>query len=196
MASIDIYPTQDGFWSYIEATGCAGTNTTGTTFTISDNHSVGSPAESYGGLEFDLSGIPVGSTINTVSLRTYAHSFSKTRGLSVTWTVVYYYQTMVLGANPFTCTEFFGGTLDGSLNWSGTVGWKAKSISTAAITPGGNVSFRLQAGWRHVASGKYAAAEARAVEYAGTSSDPILRIDYTPPSVGGPPLRTLMGVGL
>ena len=197
MAILDIPGTNWCQESYLEDAGggCSGM-LVGTTIAIADAHNI-SPfsLQNIGYIQFDTSTIPALVTINSANIHVYGLRPTASKGLTYTENVQYRYKKGSLSTPP-VCADSSGHTTFATKNFLKTTGWKIQVIASANLDLAGDTVIKLYPSWSHLNSGEYARRNICSPTYAVTANRPFLRIDYTPASTGGPPQRTLTGVGL
>ncbi len=143
-------------------------------------------------LSFNTSVIPDDSTILIAHLFVYVDSYAVSSGTTPSWIVDYKMGPNIIGTT-LTSEDWGdpGFVSAGTLDYAETTGWKDFVISQSRnsdISVTGQTDFELVGTWAgSVQNNKLALVSIRETEYAGTSYDPYVTIQYEIP--GGPSMN-------
>jgi len=155
-------------------------DSTSTTSGISDTDAISPNSETRSYLSFDTASLDDSATVSAADVNTYAHSFTKSKGMDTTFPVHYYSGQDAIGATLTSADWGVCSTSHGTLDWANTTGWKSKSLTSpaSAVNLTGDTDFRLIENFT-VTTGQLKTATMRQTEYADTTSDPYLDVTYT-----------------
>lgn len=161
---------------------CVNVNDTLTTATMGEDYRTADHFETNSYISVNTSIIPDDATIEFFRIRTYAHSYSKTAHLPITWSILYRRSVDDSDLGDLGCSDvvkFSGGNSMGTLNWAGTTGYKIKGNAVNNVNVTGWTNVRMEETWA-VNSGEHALVDWRTSEYGSTL--PSYYINYTVPS--------------
>lgn len=162
---------------------CNGASDGDTAIPVGSNYI--SDSESWGMTPFNTSSIPDTATVTSQKVQVYVSSITRSKGYTPSNTRINYFTTGQEIGNPLSCSDggVSGYTGQSDIDWSGTTGYKNKTLSNIDTNLTGTTTVRTTPNFQ-ADFGKYYNYLYRSSEYTTASQRPKYFVEYTLPSAG------------